>query len=86
MLNAPDADDLYNTFMKQNPDIRVHAFEQLKRAQQMIEEGRKELDAAHEKIKVAQELIDESADALRSAPPDRLHVATGADSSTSSLG
>ncbi len=49
--------------------IRANALDQLKRAQHMIEEGRKELAAAHEKIRAAQALIDRSADILRETPP-----------------
>jgi exonuclease VII small subunit len=60
--------------MKQTTDIRGDALAQLKQAQQMIKEGRKELAAATEKIRVAQKLIDQSADALRTAPANRLHV------------
>jgi hypothetical protein len=54
--------------------IRKDALTQLKKAQQMIEEGRKELAAANEKISLAQQLIDESADALRDTPADRSSV------------
>ena len=61
--------------MKANTDVRRDAFTQLKKAQQMIEEGRKELAAANKKISRAQKLIDESADALRETPADRSHAA-----------
>lgn len=49
--------------------VRADALAQLKRAQHMIAEGRKELAAAQEKIKAAQELIDQSADILRETSP-----------------
>lgn len=55
--------------MDNTNDVRVVALAQLKQAQQMIEDGRNELAAAHEKIKVAQELIDQSAELLRGNPP-----------------
>jgi hypothetical protein len=55
--------------METNDEIRWDALTQLKRAQHMIEEGRKELAAAHEKIRLAQELIDQSAEMLRENPP-----------------
>lgn len=55
--------------MERSNVIRADAIAQLKRAQHMIEEGRKELAAAHEKIRAAQELIDRSADILRETPP-----------------
>lgn len=55
--------------METNDEARADALSQLKRAQHMIEEGRKELAAAHEKIRLAQELIDQSADMLREHPP-----------------
>ncbi len=45
--------------------IRIDALAQLKKAQLMIQEGREELAAANEKIRIAQQLIDDSADALR---------------------
>jgi exonuclease VII small subunit len=61
--------------MRKNVDIRRDALTQLKKAQQMIEEGRKELAAANQKIRVAQKLINESADALRDTPVDRPPVA-----------
>lgn len=60
--------------MKVNADIRRNALTQLKRAQQMIADGRKELAAANKKITLAQKLIDESADALRDTPVDRSYV------------
>lgn len=60
--------------MKQTTDIRSEALAQLKKAQQMIKEGRRELAAANEKIRLAQKLIDESADALRGAPVNWPHV------------
>ena len=55
--------------MNNTDEVRGVALAQLKQAQQMIEEGRKELAAAHEKIRMAQELIDRSADMLRENPP-----------------
>ena len=55
--------------MNNTDEVRGVALSQLKQAQQMIEEGRKELAAAHEKIRVAQELIDQSAELLRGNPP-----------------
>ena len=64
----------YNSLMKVNADIRSDALTQLKKAQQMIAEGRKELAAANKKITLAQKLIDESADALRDTPVDRSYA------------
>ena len=55
--------------METNDETRADALSQLRRAQHMIEEGRKELAAAHEKIRLAQELIDQSAELLRDNPP-----------------
>lgn len=56
-------------------EIRADALTQLKRAQHMIEEGRKELAAALDKIRDAQELIDQSAETLRASPPHHaVHV------------
>ncbi|HET6883809.1 MAG TPA: hypothetical protein VFI31_26890 [Pirellulales bacterium] len=60
--------------MKQDADIRRDALTQLKKAQHMIEEGRNELAAAHEKISVAQKLIDESAETLRDTPTEPPHI------------
>lgn len=56
--------------MEHSGKIRVDALDQLKKAQQIIAEGRKELAAANKKIAAAQKLIDASADALRGTPPD----------------
>ena len=50
--------------------IRSDAIDQLKKAQQMIAEGREELADANKKIAAAQKLIDASADALRDTPSD----------------
>lgn len=55
--------------METNDETRADALSQLRRAQHMIEEGRKELAAAHEKIRLAQDLIDQSAEMLRENPP-----------------
>lgn len=55
--------------MENANDVRSVALAQLKQAQHTIEEGRKELAAAHEKIRAAQELIDQSAELLRENPP-----------------
>ena len=56
--------------MDNSTQIRTDALAQLKQAQQMIAEGRKELAAANKKIAAAQKLIDASADALRDTPPE----------------
>ena len=61
--------------MNQDADIRRDALAQLKKAQHIIEEGRKELAAAHEKISAAQKLIDESAETLRDTPTEPPHAA-----------
>ena len=55
--------------MENSKEVRAAALAQLKQAKQMIEDGRKELAAAHEKIRMAQELIDQSAELLRDNPP-----------------
>ncbi len=60
--------------MERTDAMRVDALSQLKRAQLMIAEGRKELAAATEKIKLAQHMIDASADVLRHSLPHGLHV------------
>lgn len=62
----------YYEDMEHTNQTRVDALDQLKKAQPMIAEGRKELAAANKKIATAQKLIDASADALRSpqAIPD----------------
>ncbi|MGH7137614.1 MAG: hypothetical protein ACREHD_17850 [Pirellulales bacterium] len=65
----------YNGIMEQNTDVRVNALAQLKKAQRMIQQGRKELAAANKKIRVAQKLIDESADALRGTRTELPHGA-----------
>lgn len=57
--------------MERPKQTRKDAFSQLKKAQRMIEQGRAELAAAHEKISAAQELIDQSAEDLRNTPPDK---------------
>ncbi len=57
--------------METTDEIRTDALARLKQAQHMIQEGRKELAAALEKIRVAQELIDQCADSLRDNPPLR---------------
>jgi hypothetical protein len=56
--------------MEKTNEARTDALDQLKQAQLMISQGRKELAAANKKIKVAQQLIDASADALRQRPVD----------------
>ena len=58
----------YNAGMEQPNRTRSAALAQLKKAQLIIREGRSELAAANEKIRLAQELIDESAAALRDTP------------------
>jgi hypothetical protein len=60
--------------MERTDEIRADALSQLKQAQLMIAEGRKELAAASEKIQIAQQLIDASADALRGSLPHVPHV------------
>jgi len=60
--------------MNQTNEFRADALAQLKTAQLMIEEGRKELVAANEKIRAAQELIDQSADTLRSTCSGQSHA------------
>ena len=72
---ARDTDWRYNGIMEQNTDVRVNALAQLKKAQRMIQQGRKELAAANKKIRLAQKLIDESADALRGTRTDLPHGA-----------
>jgi hypothetical protein len=59
--------------MEQSTKVRVNALAQLKKAQLMIHEGRKELAAANKKIRAAQKLIDDSADALRGTRTDLPH-------------
>jgi hypothetical protein len=54
--------------MEHSIQTRADALAQLKQAQQMIAEGRKELAAANKKIAAAQKLIDASADAIRDTP------------------
>ena len=56
--------------MERTDKLRADALSQLKQAQQMIAEGRKELADANKKIAAAQKLIDASADALRDTPPE----------------
>ncbi|HVX62090.1 MAG TPA: hypothetical protein VHC19_15845 [Pirellulales bacterium] len=68
--------------MDTTSEVRAAALAQLKQAQRMIEEGRQELSAAHEKIRIAQELIDQSADTLRETSPAHhptLHLAVPAE-------
>lgn len=68
--------------MDKTSEIRAAALAQLKQAQHMIEQGRKELAAAHDKIRAAQELIDQSADTLRETSPayhPTLHLAGPAE-------
>ena len=62
------------SIMERTDVMRVDALSQLKRAQLMIAEGRKELVAANEKIEIAQRMIDESAEILRGSLPHVLHV------------
>jgi hypothetical protein len=62
--------------MERTEEIRGDALSQLKQAQLMIAEGRKELAAANEKIRIAQQLIDASADALRGSLPHVPHAHT----------
>jgi hypothetical protein len=65
--------------METTDEIRADALSRLRQAQHMIEEGRKELAAAHEKIRMAQELIDQSAEALRENPPANRPAAHSAE-------
>lgn len=67
--SAPAPSVCYNASMEKTNQIRIDALAQLKKAQLMIEAGRRNLSAANEEIRVAQELIDQSADALRGMPP-----------------
>ena len=69
LVRHPNLQCRYNAFMDTTNEIRADALTQLKRAQHMIEEGRKELAAALDKIRDAQELIDQSAEMLRASPP-----------------
>ncbi len=51
--------------VKKTNRVRAEALAQLKAADELIREGRKELAAANKKIARAQRLIDESATILR---------------------
>jgi hypothetical protein len=70
-----DTASQYNGYMEQSTKVRVNALAQLKKAQAMIHEGRRELAAANKKIRVALKLIDDSADALRGSRTDLPHGA-----------